>query len=373
MPYKPIVFAGREIVSALVLNTVGELDPRPAFLVLKPEQSLGAFGTPHFARMGVMTNNTAQSFIGIDVSKDKFDYFIRPSGDAGSLSYTPSDVAKFLARLSSLEVALVVMEATGGYEKQLAAQLSAAGLLVAIVNPRQIRDFAKSTGQLAKSDALDASITAHFAESIRPKVRPLPDADTQALQELVTRRDQLIQIRTAESNRLQLAAVPKVKKSIQRHLKALQQNIDDIEDDIDDTISNSPIWKEKDDLLQSTPSVGENTSHKLLAAIPELGRLNRAEVAALVGLAPYDDDSGKFRGVRHIRGGRAQARSALYMAAVSAIRCNPAIKKFYTRLRSKGKAFKVAITACMRKLLTILNYILKTKQPWRDDYAAGNS
>jgi len=317
--------------------------------------------------------NTALSFVGIDISKDKFDYFIRPSGDAGSLSYAPSDVAKFLARLSSLQVALVVMEATGGYEKQLAAQLSVAGLLVAIVNPRQVRDFAKSAGQLAKNDALDASITAHFAEAIRPKVRPLPDADTQALQELVTRREQLIQIRTAESNRLGVAATPKVKKSIQRHLKALQQNIDDIEEEIDDTISNSPIWKEKDDLLQSTPSVGEKTSHTLLAAVPELGQLSRARIAALVGLAPYDDDSGKQKGARHIRGGRAQARNALYMATLSAIRHNPAIKKFYTRLRSKGKAFKVALTACMRKLLTILNFILKTKQPWRADFVICNA
>lgn len=316
-----------------------------------------------------MTNAASLSFVGIDISKEKFDYFIRPSADAGSFSYAPSDVAAFLALLSSFDVALVVMEATGGYEKQLAARLSAAGLRVSIMNPRQIRDFAKSTGQLAKSDALDASIMAHYAEAIRPKIRPLADAESEALKELVTRRDQLVQIRTAESNRLQVASTPRVRKSIQRHLKALQQNIDDIEKDIDDTISNSPIWREKDELLQSTPSVGQNTSHKLLASIPELGQLNRGKITALVGLAPYDHDSGTLKGVRCIGGGRAQARNALYMACLSAIRFNPAIKAFYQRLRARGKVFKVAMTACMRKLLTILNCILKSRKPWRDNFA----
>ena len=317
--------------------------------------------------------NIVSSFVGIDISKEKFDYFIRPSSQAGSFTYSPADVAQFISLLSKVNVALIVMEASGGYEKQLAAQLNAAGLLVAIVNPRQVRDFAKSTGRLAKSDPIDASVNAEFAEKIRPQVRPLADAESQALKELVIRRDQLVQIRTAESNRLQVACASKVKKSIQRNINALQQNINDIEKDIDSTISGSPIWKEKDELLQSTPSVGQQTARKLLATVPELGLLNRAKIAALVGLAPYDNDSGKFRGVRNIRGGRAPARSALYMACISAIRFNPVIRAFYQRLRAKGKPFKLSITACMRKLLTILNHIIKTKQPWRDDFCSSFS
>ena len=314
--------------------------------------------------------NTVSSFVGIDISKEKFDFFIRPSSQAGSFSYSPVDVAQFVSLLSRFNVGLIVMEASGGYEKQLAAQLNTAGFLVVIVNPRQVRDFAKSTGRLAKSDAIDASVNAEFAEKIRPQVRPLADAESQVLKELVTRRDQLVQIRTAESNRLQVARTPKVKKSIQRNINALQQNIDAIETDIDNIISNSPIWKEKDALLQSTPSIGQQTSRKLLATVPELGLLNRSQIAALVGLAPYDNDSGKFKGTRTIRGGRGPARHALYMACITAIRFNSVIRAFYQRLRATGKAFKLAMTACMRKLLSILNYIVKTKQPWRQDFVS---
>jgi transposase len=321
-----------------------------------------------------MTNTVSPtSFVGIDISKEKFDFFIRPSALAGSFSYSPSDVAQFISQLSPLHIGLVVMEATGGYEKVLAATLSAAGFPVVIINPRQVRDFAKSTGRLAKTDPIDAAITAHFAEAVRPQLRPLPDALAMALKELVARRDQLVQFRTAESNRLQIASSSKVKKSIQLSIKALQKNIDDIDQDIDDTISGSPIWKFKDEILQSMPSIGENTSHKLIATIPELGTLNRGQISALVGIAPFDDTSGKSSGLRHIRGGRPAARTALYMASLTAIRINPVIKAFYQRLRAKGKAFKVAMTACMRKLLTILNFMLKTRQPWKADFCSSFS
>ena len=303
--------------------------------------------------------------IGIDVSLAQLDVHILPSGEAFCLTHDSAGIRELLSRLHGRSVARVVLEATGRMQNVLASELNAAQIPVVIVNPRQIRDFAKACGRLAKNDALDAQIIARFAQAICPALRPLPDAQTLALAELVARRRQLVEFQTAESNRLKTAMVPKVKRSILRLLKALAKQIADIETELDQAVRNSPLWKEKDDLLQSVKGVGPATSRTLLADVPELGSLNRRQLACLIGLAPFDHDSGKLKGQRSICGGRAHVRSALYMASLSAIRCNPHLKAFYTRLRILGKPFKLAITACMRKLLTILNMILKTKTPWR--------
>jgi transposase len=315
-----------------------------------------------------MTSTTPQ-FVGLDVSKETFEYHLRPSRLADSLPRSPVGIRQLISRLREFPVELIVMEATGGYEKLLAAELAAARLPVVIVNARQVRDFAGATGRLAKNDRLDAEVISHFAEAVRPQVRPLPDADSEAFAELVARRRQLIELRTAETNRLQMAVAKKVKRSIQCLLKELNAQLEELDQDLDDTIRSSPIWKEKDDLLRSVPGVGPGTSRALLAEMPELGRLNRRQSAALSGLAPYDHDSGKLKGLRCISGGRAPVRSALYMAALTAIRKNPKVRALFRRLRAKGKKFKVAITACMRKLLCILNMILKTRKPWRCDVA----
>lgn len=312
------------------------------------------------------TTVPVSQFIGIDVSKETFHYHLRPAAQADSLPRSPAGIRQFVRLLANVRVELVVMEATGGYETLLAAELAAHSIPVVVVNPRQIRDFAKSTGRLAKNDALDAAIIAHFAESVRPAIRPLPDSETQAFSELVARRRQLIELHTAESNRLQIARAPKVIRSIKRIMASLVKQLEDIDDDIDETVSSSPIWKEKDDLLQSVKGIGPATSRSLLAELPELGRINRRELAALAGLAPFDHDSGKFKGQRCISGGRGPVRAALFMATLNATRSNPTIRTFYQRLRAKGKAFKVAMTACMRKLLSILNMILKTKTPWKN-------
>lgn len=304
-------------------------------------------------------------FIGIDVSRARLDVHIHPSGEAFGLSHDPTGIRELLSRLRGRPIALVVLEATGRLQNILASELTTAQIPVAIVNPRRIRDFSKASGRLAKNDALDAQTIALFAEAIKPPVRPLPDSDTQALAELVARRRQLVEFQTAESNRLQTARAPNVKRSILRLLKALAKQITDLDSDLDRTVRSSPMWQEKDDLLQSAKGVGPATSHTLLAEMPELGTLNRKKIAALAGLAPFDHDSGKLSGTRSICGGRATVRNALYMATLSAIRYNPQIKAFFVRLRSHGKSFKIAITACMRKLLTILNMILKTKTPWR--------
>jgi transposase len=304
-------------------------------------------------------------FAGIDVSKETFDLHLRPLALTQSLPHSAAGIRELLSILKAHPVELVVLEATGGYEKRIAAELAASHIPVVIVNPRQVRDFAKASGKLAKNDALDAAVLAHFADAIRPVVRPLPDAASQILTELVTRRSQLVALRTAEGNRLEVAHAPRVIQSIKRILSALDRQLQELDEHIDSTIESSPIWKEKDDLLQSVPGIGPTTSHALLAQMPELGSFSRRKAAALAGLAPYDHDSGKLRGLRCISGGRASVRNALYMAALTATRHNPVIRELYKRLRAKGKAYKLALTACMRKLLAILNHILKTKTSWR--------
>lgn len=307
-------------------------------------------------------------FVGIDVSKDRLDVALRPMPDRWAVVNDQSGIARLVARLRSQAPMLIVLEATGGLEIPLTSELAAAGLPVVVVNPRQVRDFAKATGRLAKTDTLDASVLAQFAEAVRPALRPLPDAQTQALSALLTRRRQLIEMCTAEKNRLGTAPAP-VRKGIRAHITWLEGRLADLDEELAQTIRESPLWRDKDDLLQSTPGVGPVLARTLLAGLPELGTLTRQQIAALVGIAPLNRDSGTFRGTRRVWGGRAHVRAALYMSALVATRFNPVIRVFYQRLCAAGKAKKVALTACMRKLLTILNAMLKHQTPWRKHYA----
>jgi transposase len=302
-------------------------------------------------------------FVGIDVSKDRLDVALRPMGDHWAVANNDSDIATLVARLRHHAPTLIVLEATGGLELPVTGELAAAGLPVVVVNPRQVRDFAKATGRLAKTDTLDAAVLAQFAEAVRPALRPLPDAQTQALSALLTRRRQIIEMCTAEKNRLG-SALPAVHRGIRTHIAWLDRRLAEIDEDLAHAIRESPLWREKDDLLQSTPGVGPVLARTLLASLPELGTLTHKQIAALVGVAPLNRDSGTFRGTRRIWGGRADVREVLYMSALTASRFNPVIRTFYQRLCAAGKAKKVALTACMRKLLTILNAMLKHQTPW---------
>jgi transposase len=308
--------------------------------------------------------NTPNLYVGIDVSKARLDIAVRPTAQRWSVANDEEGIAQLVSRLKELTPALVVLEATGGLELPLATALYAAGVPVVVVNPRQIRDFAKATGRLAKTDALDAQVIAHFAEAVRPIPRPLPDAQAQALEALLSRRRQVVGMLTAEKNRLG-TALPQVRSMLKAHIAWLQGQLAEIDKELGSTIQQSPLWREKDNLLQSTPGVGPVLSITLLAELPELGTLNRQQIAALVGVAPLNRDSGTLRGKRTIWGGRARVRATLYMATLVATRFNPVIKAFYQRLCGAGKAKKVALTACMRKLLTILNAMLKHHTPWR--------
>lgn len=304
-----------------------------------------------------------QVFVGIDVSKDRLDVHLKPSGQAFSLARDDAGLGDLVARLKSLQPTLVVVEATGGYEQVVSGAIGSAKLPIAIVNPRQIRDFARAVGRYAKTDALDAEIIARFAEAVRPPARPIPDAQAQALGELVARRRQIIEMMTAERNRLRLVASKRVRKGVERLLAVLQDELSKLEEDLDDTIRGTPAWQQAEDLLTSVPGVADKTARTLLAELPELGSLGPKQIAALVGLAPFNRDSGTMRGRRTIWAGRACVRSALYMAALSAVRHNPAIKSFYDRLCLK-KPKKTALIACARKLLIVLNAILRTGRPW---------
>ena len=307
-------------------------------------------------------------FVGIDVASDHLDVHVLPSGEAFCSPNEPADIAKLVQRLQAMRPTLIVMEATGGYQALLAAELAAADLPIAIVNPRQPRDLARALGILAKTDQIDARILAIFADKARPRTTQRCDERELRLKTLVTRRHQLISMRTAETNRRKLADA-EIRKSIDRVIKLLNRQIEDLEHHIDGTIRHMPQWREKDDLLRSVPGIGPCTSRTLLAALPELGELNRRQIASLVGLAPFNHDSGKWRGQRTIHGGRSDVRAALYMATVAAVRFNPQISTFYHRLRQAGKKAKVALTACMRKLLVTLNSMLKTKQKWHPQNA----
>lgn len=307
------------------------------------------------------------SSVGIDVSKAYLDVAIRPTGETWRVSNDPEGITALVERVRSASPQLVVLEPTGGYELLVLTSLLDARLPVAVVNPRQVRDFAKATGKLAKTDALDARVLAHYAEVVHPSVRELPDDATRELAALVARRRQLVEMHSAEHNRLQ-SAPKRVHPQVQEHLAALERYIADLDRDLGEFIRSSPVWRAKDDLLQSTKGVGPVLSATLIAHLPELGSLDRKQIAALVGVAPFNRDSGKLRGKRTCWGGRGDVRTVLHMATVSATRYNPAIRDFYARLLKAGKLKKVALAACSHKLLLILNAILKNDTRWDPNF-----
>jgi transposase len=302
-------------------------------------------------------------YVGIDVAKANLDVVVDPSGQRWSFSNDDKGISEAVSRLRELSPALMVLEATGGIEVPLAAALGVAGLPVAVVNPRQIRDFAKATGKLAKTDVLDAQVMARFAAAVQPTPRPLPETQSQELAAMLARRRQMVEMLTAEKNRLG-SARKVVRQRIEDHISWLEQELANIDRELRERIRKSPVWREKDDLLQSVPGIGPVVSATLLAELPELGALDRRQIAALAGVAPLNRDSGTLRGRRTVWGGRATVRAKLYMAALVATRYNAVIKAFYQRLCAAGKAKKVALTACMHKLLTILNAMLKHRTPW---------
>ena len=304
-------------------------------------------------------------FVGIDVSKAQLDVAVRPTGKRWTLPYDQTGIEGLIPQIVDLEPALVLLEATGGLELPLVAALAAAALPVVVVNPRQVRDFARATGTLAKTDTLDAGVLAHFADAVRPEVRPLKDAETQVLNSLTARRHQVMTMLVSEKNRLG-TAIGAVSPRIEAHIAWLEQELSDLDKGLRQTLRRSPVWREKDDLLRTVPGVGEQISLTLLANLPELGTLNRRQIAALVGVAPYNRDSGTLRGKRAVWGGRSRVRAVLYMGALVASRHNPAIRDFYQRLLAAGKPKKVALVASMRKLLVILNGMLKHGSPWCD-------
>jgi transposase len=305
------------------------------------------------------------AYVGIDVSKDRLDVHILPSGQTFAVARDGKGVSDLVGLLAEHVPALVVLEATGGFEMTVAAALAGAGLPLAVVNPRQIRDFARATGRLAKTDAIDAQVIALFAQRIRPEARAVPAADAQALAELVGRRRQLVEMIVMESNRQRQARAPKVRRTVQAVLKALEAQLAALDGDINDMMRRSPVWRANDALLTSVPGIGPVTSRTLIAELAELGQLDRRRVAALVGVAPINRDSGQMRGHRTIAGGRTTVRNTLYMATLSASRFNPVIKAHYQQLVARGRPKKVALVACMRRLLGILNAIIKTQTAWK--------
>jgi transposase len=301
--------------------------------------------------------------VGIDVSKAQLDTALGAEGEVVAFGNDEQGISRLLERLREVRPALVVMEATGGYETGPATAIAAAGWRLAVVNPRQVREFARATGRLAKNDRIDAAVLSAFGKLIEPRVTRLPDEEAQGLQALLVRRQQLVAMRVQESNRLEHAQAA-MRKHIKKHIDWLDQEIGKLDVDLTAGLRKSPVWREKDELLRSFKGVGRVTSGTLMVALPELGQLDRRTIAALVGLAPFNRDSGKMRGRRSIYGGRARIRTLLYMAAMTAIRSNPVIRAFYDRLKSRGKPHKVAIVACMRKILTILNAMVRESTPW---------
>ena len=313
---------------------------------------------------------TVDAFVGIDVSKAVLDVAVTPTGETWSIPNSADGMQQLVGKLGEISPRLIVLEATGGLERRAIAALAGAGLPVVAVNPRQVRDFAKAMGQLAKTDAIDAAVLALFADRIRPQVRPLRDEETQELEALVVRRRQVVDMLTAEKNRL-IAAPPskRVRTAIGKTIKWFQKQLEEIDSDLDNAVKGSPVWREKDDLLRSVPGVGKVLSRTLLSLVPELGTLGKKQLAALVGVAPLNWDSGQQRGRRSVWGGRAHVRAVLYMGALVAARFNPVIRAFHSRLIASGKLPKVALVACMRKLLTILNAIVRDRTPWTREIA----
>lgn len=309
-------------------------------------------------------------FVGIDVSKDQLDVCVRPENTVRSFGNDETGWAALRELLLPLHPERVVLEATGGYEVALAAVLHAASLPVVVVNPRQVRDFARATGELAKTDRIDAGILALFAERIRPDLRAMPDETALELQALVARRRQLIEMLMSERNRLRLARAA-VQRDIRKHIRWLEQRLNDLDRQLSDAVQASPLWRSKEDLLRTIPGIGPVVSRTLLAELPELGHLNNREIAKLVGLAPLARDSGTLRGRRTIWGGRASVRTSLYMAALVGSRSNPVLRDYYQSLLARGKPKKLALIACARKLLIISNSMLHNQQPWNANYAHG--
>jgi transposase len=304
-------------------------------------------------------------FVGIDVSKARLDIGVLPNEATWSTTNDDEGISGLVDKIRELAPALVLLEATGGLERRVLARLTGAGLPAMAINPRNVRDFAKSLGKLAKTDRIDALVLARFAQAVRPPLRPVLDEQSQELQAQLTRRRQLVEMIVAEKNRLVATDTKKVRKLIKAHIDYLEKQLTINEYDLDQTIKQSPVWLEKVDLLESVPGVGRVTASTLVALLPELGTLGRKQISALVGVAPFNRDSGTLRGRRTIWGGRASVRAVLYMAALVSARWNPAIRALYSRLRAAGKRSKVALVACMRKLLTILNALLRDRSPWR--------
>jgi transposase len=312
--------------------------------------------------------------VGIDVSKAEFCIAIAPSGETWTSATTPAAIDAVVGRLRAAAPQLIVLEATGGYELALAAACATAGLPVAIVNPRQVRAFAQAMGRTAKTDAIDAAVLALFGARVQPAPRAIPDAATQALADLITRRRQLLEMLGAERQRLaQARPTGPVTRDLRTHIRWLERRLADVDHDLGSAIQASPLWRVHDDLLRTVPGIGPTTARTLLAELPELGRLDRRAIAALVGVAPFNCDSGQFRGRRRIAGGRASVRASLYMAALVASRRNPTLAAFYQRLRADGKPPKVALVAVMRKLLTVLNAMIKQRAPWNPNAPTVNA
>ena len=316
------------------------------------------------------SGNREMIYVGIDVCKDRLDVGLWPSGKTFSEPNDAKGIARLVKRLAKRKPSLVVLESTGRLEVPVALELGEAGVPYRIVNPRQVRDFAKALGQLAKTDRIDSIVLARWAESAKLEPKPLPDAERRELRALVMRRLQLIETKVAEENRLKSELVPKVRKSLKDSIAWLERQIKKLDNDLERMIKNSPTFSDLNDLIQSVPGIGPNTANMIIACLPEVGTLNRRSVAALVGVAPLNRDSGKSRGRRFCWGGRAEVRAALYMAALVASRYNPVIKALYLRLRAKGKPAKIALVACMRKLLVIMNAMVRDQTLWRQTSTA---
>lgn len=306
----------------------------------------------------------ANPYVGVDVAKATLDVAIGSDGEVIQVENSEAGIARLIDRLKQCTPTLVVLEATGGYESLLAGALAGHGIPVAVVNPRQVRDFAKATGVLAKTDRLDARVLARFAEAVRPEPRPLPTEEAKELEEFLSRRRQIVDMLTMEKNRLSIARTERARKSLKKHIAWLEEALRRANDDIDTAVRNSPAWRDQEDLLRSVPGIGPVSARTMLAELPELGTLSRKKIAALVGVAPLNRDSGTIRGSRVCWGGRSSVRQVLYMAATSAVRCNPVIRNTYLALRARGKKHKVALVACMRKLLTILTAMVRDRRRW---------
>lgn len=312
-------------------------------------------------------------FVGIDIAKRTLDLAVRPSGQVRTLAHDPAEFPALVAQLRQLGPTRIVMEATGGLETLLATTLAAAGLPVAVVNPRAARDFAKASGRLAKTDRVDAQALAHLGEALAPACYQAPSPHAQAFEALLTRRRQLVEMLVAEKNRLAQPHLPAaIQADLTLHRQWLEAHLAQLDEDLRQALEQSPVWRTQDEILRSVPGLGHVTARTLLVQLPELGRLSHKQIAALVGVAPYTQQSGQWRGMSHLHGGRASVRSVLYMATLTAVRCNPVIQAFYHKLKAAGKASKVALTACMHKLLTILNAMLKAQKSWDPKQLSAN-